>query len=97
MHGYGIIYDWKNGKIKYEGEFLNKNIIFQFKITIFQIYKQQISHLLTRQTNFKIKQNLQKPIYLHKLTQLYLLSFHTFLNYLHSTTNFSSIKLTQSY
>ena len=57
------------------------NITFQFKMSILQIYKENIYDLLTGQSNLKIKESPIKGIYVDKLTEVYVDSFETFMEY----------------
>ena len=58
-----------------------ENITFQFKMSILQIYKENIYDLLTGENNLKIKENPIKGIYVDKLTEVYIDSFDTFMEY----------------
>ena len=59
----------------------DENITFQFKMSILQIYKENIYDLLTGENNLKIKENPIKGIYVDKLTEVYIDSFDTFMEY----------------
>jgi len=62
-------------------ENVDENITFQFKLSILQIYKENIYDLLTGENNLKIKENPIKGIYVDKLTEVYIDSFETFMEY----------------
>ena len=57
------------------------NITFQFKMSILQIYKENIFDLLTGESNLKIKESPVRGIYVDKLTEVYVDSFDTFMEY----------------
>ena len=59
----------------------DENITFQFKMSILQIYKENIYDLLTGENNLKIKENPIRGIYVDKLTEVYVDSFETFMEY----------------
>ena len=59
----------------------DENITFQFKMSILQIYKENIYDLLTGESNLKIKENPIRGIYVDKLTEVYVDSFETFMEY----------------
>ncbi len=59
----------------------NENIIFQFKLSVIQIYKEIIYDLLTGEKNLKLKENPTKGIYVENLSEVYLSSVDDFLNY----------------
>ena len=59
----------------------DENITFQFKMSILQIYKENIYDLLTGENNLKIKENPIRGIYVDKLTEVYIDSFETFMEY----------------
>ena len=50
-------------------------------MSILQIYKENIYDLLTGQSNLKIKENPIRGIYVDKLTEVYVDSFETFMEY----------------
>ena len=60
----------------------DENITFQFKMSILQIYKENIYDLLTGENNLKIKENPIRGIYVDKLTEVYIDSFETFMEYI---------------
>ena len=88
MHGSDIYDEEKMGiipRIIFEifnfVEKSDENITFQFKMSILQIYKENIYDLLTGESNLKIKENPIRGIYVDKLTEVYVDSFETFMEY----------------
>ena len=63
-------------------EIMDENITFQIKMSILQIYKENIFDMLTGENNLKIKENPIKGIYVDKLTEVYCDSFETFMEYI---------------
>ena len=57
------------------------NVIFQFKMSFLQIYKEVIYDLLTGEKDLKIKENPIRGIYVDKLTEVYVNTFETFMDY----------------
>ena len=57
------------------------NVIFQFKMSFLQIYKEVIYDLLTGEKDLKIKENPIRGIYVDKLTEVYVNTFEAFMDY----------------
>ena len=59
----------------------NDNVLFQFKMSFMQIYKEVIYDLLTGEKDLKIKENPIRGIYVDKLTEVYINTFENFMEY----------------
>ena len=57
------------------------NVIFQFKMSFLQIYKEVIYDLLTGEKDLKIKESPHRGIYVDKLTEVYINTFDNFMEY----------------
>ena len=59
----------------------DRNIDFQIKLSVMEIYKEIIYDLFTQENNLKIIENKQKGLYIENLTEVYLSSIDEFFNY----------------
>ena len=59
----------------------DRNIDFQIKLSVMEIYKEIMYDLFTQENNLKIIENKQKGIYIENLTEVYLSSIDEFFNY----------------
>ena len=59
----------------------DKNIDFQIKLSVIEIYKEVIFDLFTQENNLKIIENKEKSVYIENLSEVYLSSIEEFFNY----------------
>ena len=59
----------------------DRNIDFQFKLSVLEIYKEVLFDLFTQENNLKIIENKETGIYIENLSQVYLSSIEEFFNY----------------
>ena len=59
----------------------DKNIDFQIKLSVMEIYKEVIFDLFTQENNLKIIENKEKGVYIENLSEVYLSSVEEFFNY----------------
>ena len=59
----------------------DRNIDFQIKLSVMEIYKEVMYDLFTNENNLKIIENKEKGIYIENLSEIYLSSIEEFFNY----------------
>ena len=59
----------------------DRNIDFQIKLSVLEIYKEVMYDLFTQENNLRIIENKEKGIYIENLTEVYLSSIEEFFNY----------------
>jgi len=59
----------------------DRDIDFQFKLSVLEIYKEVLYDLFTQENNLKIIENKEKGIYIENLSEVYLSSIEEFFDY----------------
>ena len=59
----------------------DRNIDFQIKLSVMEIYKEVMYDLFTNENNLKIIENKEKGLYIENLSEIYLSSVEEFFNY----------------
>ena len=59
----------------------DRDIDFQFKLSVLEIYKEVLFDLFTQENNLKIIENKERGIYIENLSEVYLSSVEEFFNY----------------
>ena len=60
----------------------DRNIDFQLKLSVMEIYKEVVYDLFTNENNLKIIENKEKGVYIENLSEVYLCSIEEFFNYI---------------